>query len=141
VTGKPFVPYVFDRAVRFDEVDAALMLYYPRFLGYCHEAMEAMFAGLDGGYPRLIKERRLGLPAVHVDVDFKSPLRYGDVARIRVDVVKTGRTSIHLRYTMTRADDERPVAVMNHVCVSTDLDAMKAVPIPPDVLALLGCSG
>jgi 4-hydroxybenzoyl-CoA thioesterase len=129
--------YVFERAVRFDEVDAALMLYYPRFLGYCHEAMEAMFAGLDGGYPRLIQQRRFGLPAVHIEVDFKSPLRYGDVARIGLDVVKTGYTSITLRYTLTQKDDGRMVAVVEHVCVATNLDAMKAIPIPKDVLALL----
>jgi 4-hydroxybenzoyl-CoA thioesterase len=87
------MPYVFERAVRFDEVDAALMLYYPRFLGYCHEAMEAMFAELEGGYPRLIKERRLGLPAVHLEVDFKSPLRYGDVVRIELTVEVLGAAS------------------------------------------------
>lgn len=129
--------YVWDRAVRFDEVDAALMLYYPRFLGYCHEAMEAMFDALDGGYPRLITERRVGLPAVHIEVDFKSPLRYGDVVRIELDVVKTGNTSITLRYTLKRKDDDRLVAIVEHVCVATDLDAMKAMTIPPDVTELL----
>jgi 4-hydroxybenzoyl-CoA thioesterase len=131
------MPYVFDRAVRFDEVDAALMLYYPRFLGYCHEAMEAMFAELEGGYPRLIKERRVGLPAVHIEVDFKSPLRYGDTVRMELAVVKTGTTSITLRYTLSRKDDGRAVAVVQHVCVATDLDAMKAMPIPADVIELL----
>jgi 4-hydroxybenzoyl-CoA thioesterase len=131
------MPYVFDRAVRFDEVDAALMLYYPRFLGYCHEAMEAMCAELEGGYPRLIKERRVGLPAVHVDVDFKSPLRYGDVVRMELAVMKTGTTSIALRYTLSRKDDGRAIAIVQHVCVVTDLDAMKAIPIPADILALL----
>ncbi len=131
------MPYVFDRAVRFDEVDAALMLYYPRFLGYCHEAMEAMFAELEGGYPGLIKERRVGLPAVHIEVDFKSPLRYGDVVRIELAIVKSGTTSITLRYALSRKDDGRVVAVVQHVCVVTDLDAMKATPIPADILALL----
>jgi 4-hydroxybenzoyl-CoA thioesterase len=131
------MPYVFERAVRFDEVDAALMLYYPRFLGYCHEAMEAMFAELEGGYPRLIKERRLGLPAVHLEVDFKSPLRYGDVVRIELTVLKTGTTSVTVRYALAQKDSGRPVAVVEHVCVATDLDAMKAVPIPADMGALL----
>ena len=131
------MPYAFDRAVRFDEVDAALMLYYPRFLGYCHEAMEAMFAELEGGYPRLIKARRFGLPAVHIEVDFKSPLRYGDVVRIELAVVKTGTTSITVRYALSRKDDGRAIAIVQQVCVATDLDAMKAVPIPADVMALL----
>lgn len=130
-------PFAWERAVRFDEVDAALMLYYPRFLGYCHEAMEALFAALDGGYPRLIQERRVGLPAVHINVDFKSPLRYGDVVRIELGVVKTGNSSITIDYSLTRKDDGRLVAIVQHVCVATDLDAMKAMPIPPDVIELL----
>ncbi|MFO0672802.1 MAG: acyl-CoA thioesterase [Polyangiaceae bacterium] len=85
--------FVYERPVRFEDVDAAGIVFFARFLNYCHEAMEAFFGPLDGGYVRLINERHIGLPAVHLDVDYKAPLRYGDVARIEVTIPHVGRSS------------------------------------------------
>src|SRR6516165_4446410 len=99
------MPFLFDRPVRFEDVDAANIVFFSRFLNYCHEAMEALLAPLDGGYARLIVERRLGLPAVHVEADFTTPLRFGDVARIAVTVPRVGNKSCTFRYDFTRAKD------------------------------------
>ncbi len=104
--------HVYERPVRFEEVDAAQIVFFPRFLSYCHEAMEGLFEGIDGGYVHLIRDRKIGVPAVHVDCDFKHPLRYGDVARIEATVEKLGRTSVHFRYRMARASDGVPVAAV-----------------------------
>ncbi len=128
-------PFVFNRPVRFDEVDAAGILFFARFFNYAHDAMEAFFGQLPGGYVRLINDRKLGLPAVHVEADFISPLRFGDVACIQVTCVHIGKTSCAFRHTMTRGD--AAVAVVKHVCAVVDLTAMKAVPIPDDLLVLL----
>ena len=35
-------PFVFVRRVRFEEIDAAGIVYFPRFFTFCHDAMEAM---------------------------------------------------------------------------------------------------
>jgi 4-hydroxybenzoyl-CoA thioesterase len=129
--------FIHDRPVRFEEIDAAQILFFSRFLNYCHEAMEALLAPLDGGYARLILERRLGLPAVHVDVDFASPLRFGDVARLAVTVRRLGKSSIAFRYVITRAKDGAAVATVNQVCALIDLETMRAVPLPDDVRATL----
>ena len=50
--------FVYERAVRFEEVDAARIVFFARFLNYAHEAMEALLGGLDGGYVRLVNDRR-----------------------------------------------------------------------------------
>jgi 4-hydroxybenzoyl-CoA thioesterase len=130
-------PFVFDRPVRFEEVDAAGIVFFPRFLEYCHEAMEALLAPLEGGYAHLVMERKLGLPAVRVEADFSSPLRFGDVARIRVTVEQIGRTSCTLLYEMASAKTSKPVARVRHVVVLSDLRALQKVEIPADVRAIL----
>jgi 4-hydroxybenzoyl-CoA thioesterase len=127
----------YERPVRFEDVDAAGIVFFARILGYCHEAMEALFSPLEGGYVRLITERRLGLPTVHVETDFTAPLRYGDTARIDVTAPHVGTTSCTLAYTVTRARDGTRVAKAKHVCVVSDLDALTKRPIPADVRAVL----
>ncbi len=127
----------YERPVRFEDTDAAGLVFFGRFFGYAHEAMEALFSGLIGGYAHLIIDRKIGFPAVHVDADFKSPLRYGDTARISVDVTKIGNKSTTLRFTFARASDSKHVATVTHTCAVSDLVQLHAIPIPDDVRALL----
>jgi 4-hydroxybenzoyl-CoA thioesterase len=123
--------FVYQRPVRFEEVDAAGIVFFPRFLSYCHEAMEAMLAPLEGGYAHLVNVRRIGMPAVHVECNFAAPLRFGDVTRIEVTVDRIGKSSAVLRYKIGSS------AVVTHTVVLTDLDAMKSLPIPDDVKVIL----
>jgi 4-hydroxybenzoyl-CoA thioesterase len=129
--------FTYTRPVRFEEVDAAQIVFFARFLNYCHEAMEALFGDLEGGYVALIRERRVGLPAVHVECDFTAPLRYGDVARIDVTLERIGRSSCAFRYLFTRASDGAKVASMLHVCAVSDLRDVSSIPIPDDMRAVL----
>ena len=128
---------VYERAVRFEEVDAAGIVFFPRFLSYGHEAMEKLFDDLEGGYVRLIRDRKVGVPAVHVECDFKHPLRYGDVARISTSVERIGNKSCTFRYAITRASDGEHIASIRHVCAVSDLAALKAIAIPDDIRAAL----
>ena len=128
---------VYDRPVRFEDVDAAGIVFFARFFGYCHEAMEALFSSLPGGYVDLVVKRKVGFPAVHVEADFKSPLRYGDVCRIAIDVTKIGQKSTTLRYSLSRAADGTAVAIVSHVCAVCNLDTLKSVPIPDDIRGVL----
>jgi 4-hydroxybenzoyl-CoA thioesterase len=125
----------FERAVRFEEVDAAGILFFARYLNFCHDAMEHFFGGLPGGYPSLITKRRVGLPAVHVAGDFRAPLRYGDVVSIETSCTKIGETSATLRYVFRKEGAE--AATIDHVIVSTSLDTMTKLPLPSDVRAIL----
>ena len=128
---------VHERAVRFEEVDAAGIVFFGRFMEYCHDAMERFFDGVPGGYVGLITKRRIGFPAVHVDADWSAPLRYGDAMRIEVTVPKIGTTSCTFRYRFVRAADGVEVAVIHHVTVATSLDGMTKTALPDDCRALL----
>lgn len=124
------------RPIRFEEVDAAGIVFFGRFLGYAHEAMELFFAGVEGGYPHLVTKRRVGFPAVHVDADYHAPLRYGDVLTIETTAAKIGRTSCTLAYRFVRQDGVH-AATVRHTCVLCDLDSMTKIAIPADVRAIL----
>ena len=113
------------------------MVFFGRFCDYCHDAVEALFAGLEGGYPRLTMVRDIGVPTVHIDFDFKAPLRYGDVAVIDVEVLRVGDRSITFRHTLTRKSDDVVSAVARHVVVTARISETETVRVPDDVRALL----
>ncbi|HVJ92585.1 MAG TPA: thioesterase family protein [Labilithrix sp.] len=128
---------IYERAVRFEEIDAAGIMFFARYFHWCHEAMERFFDELPGGYVELIMKKRLGFPAVHMTGDWKTPLRYGDAVRIETSVVTIGTTSTTFRYVFTKIPDGAYVAKFEHVTVFSNLDAMTKRPIPTDVRALL----
>jgi 4-hydroxybenzoyl-CoA thioesterase len=135
-------PFVVVHHVRFDEVDAAGIVYFGRFFSFCHDAMAAMFGGVEGGYAGLVNARRLGFPAVHAEADYVAPLRFGDAVRIAATVERLGTSSIALRFELTRLAPEagspgERVATLRHVVVATDLTAMRSRPLPDEVRAAL----
>lgn len=129
------IPY--QRPIRFEDVDAAAIVFFARFLGYAHEAMEHFFGGLEGGYAHLILQRRVGLPAVKVNMSFHAPARFGDVLRIETSTVRLGNRSATLRYRMIRLRDEVLSAEVEHTIVTTNLDTLTSCDMPEDLRAIL----
>ncbi len=128
---------VYERAIKFEEVDAAAIVFFARFVNYAHEAMEHFFSTLAGGYAGLIVERRVGFPAVHLDVSFASPVRYGDALRIETRVARLGTRSAVFHYRMLNAANNALVAELQHTVVTSDLRTVTSCDMPADVRALL----
>jgi 4-hydroxybenzoyl-CoA thioesterase len=122
--------FVTELKVRFGDVDAAGIAYFPRIYGYLHEVFEELWERHVGlRYPELILGRRLGCPLVHSEVDFRSPLRFGDVARVRVTCYRLGRSSLGLRYVFSTGReclDARMVTTFVH------LDTLEPLPLPDE---------
>ena len=128
--------FVYERTVRFHEVDAAGLLFFPLFFSYAHEGMEGWCGALDGGYARLILQRRVGLPAVALTSEFVAPLRYGDSARVELGVSRLGNRSLTLEYRFRRGSDGEACATISHTVVCTDLDALASRDMPVDLREL-----
>jgi len=92
---------------------------------------------VSGGYAALVVDRGIGLPTVHVDVDFTAPLRFGDVARIELEVARIGTSSCTFELRLSRAKDQVAVARVTLVSVCTDLTRLKSLAWPGDVRRIL----
>jgi 4-hydroxybenzoyl-CoA thioesterase len=125
---------VFPRAVRFEEVDAAGIVFFGRFQSYAHDALEHFFSSIEGGYAGIIVGRGIGFPVVRLDVDFKSPIRYGDHVLIETSLADVGTRSAVFRYLMKKRDGTL-VCDAKHTVVLTDLKSMKSCDMPADVRA------
>jgi 4-hydroxybenzoyl-CoA thioesterase len=126
---------VLDRPIKFEDVDAAGIVFFGRFVSYAHEAMEHFFGALDGGYAGLIVGRRIGFPAVHVEMSFSAPARYGDTLRIETRVARVGNRSAVLWYRMHLGD--KLAAEVKHTVVVSDLRTVTSCDMPADVRAQL----
>jgi 4-hydroxybenzoyl-CoA thioesterase len=124
---------VYERPIRFDEVDPAGIVFFARYANFAHEAVETFFQDLEGGYAALIQKRRIGLPIVHLEADFRAPLRYGDRLRIETRCEKLGTTSATFVHEISNADGGNLAATVRHVVVAVLLDTFRPCPIPDDV--------
>lgn len=97
--------------------------------------MEAFFAPISGGYVDLIVNRGIGFPVVHLESDFSSPLRYGDVFTVRVSVKRVGSKSCTFCYEFRNGTTK--IAQVEQIVVATNLTSLASVNLPDDVRALL----
>ncbi|MGD2017429.1 MAG: thioesterase family protein [Planctomycetota bacterium] len=120
--------------VRFGHVDPAGIAYFPRIFDYVHDVFEELWEEHVGRrYYHLLQEQNVGFPLVHSEVDFSTPLRFGDRPVVTVTCFKLGRTSLGLRYRFHLADRLHLEARMITVC--TDTETMTPMPIPEEFRA------
>ncbi len=116
---------------RFGDIDHAGIAYYPKLLHYFHCCFEDWWAeGLGAPYPRVMREDNLGLPAVHLDVDFFAPVRYGDTPDVHLGVLRVGRSSVEFAFWMSQPDDERPLCRARVVTAAVRMDTLQGQPLP-----------
>jgi 4-hydroxybenzoyl-CoA thioesterase len=124
---------VYERVVRFEDVDAAGIVFFARYASIAHEAVEHFFGALEGGYPGLINRRKIGLPIVRLEAEYHSSLRYGDIASIETSCRKIGRTSavIVSDFRLSKTPSSCATVVLTVACAS--LVTMESCPMPDDV--------
>ena len=119
------------QTVRFGDVDPAGIVYYPKIFDLVHQAFEDVWdVHVGKRYYHLMHEQRLGFPLVHSEVDFVSPMRFGDRPVVRVTCGKLGESSMEMHYVF-EVDGRRCVdARMTVVCV--ELASLEPTPIPAE---------
>lgn len=136
-------PFRHSLNVRFADVDHAGIVYYPVFYHYFHIAFEEFFRQRMGqrAYLRLLDEDRIGFPAVSSSCDFKAPLAFGDTIEVEMTLGRLGTKSVTFHYRVFKLPDDEEIVEAERgpqvvaegkvTCVVTDLDAFRAVEVPP----------
>jgi len=75
-------------------------------------------------------EDKLGLPAVHLDVDFFAPIRYGDEPIVHLGVLHLGESSVEFGFWMTHPADPRPLCRARVTTVAVDMATMQKRALP-----------
>ncbi|WP_418319982.1 acyl-CoA thioesterase [Piscinibacter sakaiensis] len=129
-----------ERLIRFSDCDPAGIVFYPQYFVMLNGLVEDWFnEQLGVSYAGLVAERRIGLPTVRLEVDFKAVSRLGDRIRLALQLERLGGASLTLLLNCRGADDGGTLRMqMRQVLVTTSLDSHRAVPIPADVRDAIG---
>lgn len=123
--------------IHFSECDPAGIVFYPQYFVLFNDLIERWVDTLlPDGYHGVIGARRLGMPTVHLEVDFKAISRFGDQVWLELEVVRVGGKSITLAWRCTGAAGEVRMAATQTI-VMTSLDTHLAIPVPADLRAAI----
>lgn len=118
--------------VRFQDTDAAGVVYFANGLALCHAAYEDSLqaAGLDVK-AFFSPAAALAYPIVHASMDYHRPLHCGDSVTLVLHPQRLEETSFAVTYRLYRASDTaRPLAeaLTRHRCIETQ--ARRRHPLP-----------
>jgi 4-hydroxybenzoyl-CoA thioesterase len=118
--------------VRFGDIDYAKIVYFPRFLHFCHVAMEELFQDVIGEpYHVSVRDAKIGYPTVKLDAEYRKPVGFGEVLDMSVSTERVGTSSVSFRFEGRRASDGELAFVVRSVTVAVHMDGWRSVPVPP----------
>nr|WP_232834584.1 thioesterase family protein [Rhodoferax ferrireducens] len=131
-----------DRLIRFSDCDPAGIVFYPQYFVMFNGLVEDWFnEGLGLGYQRTVIERRIGLPTVRLEADFKAVSAMGDWVTLSLEVERLGGSSLTLQLRCVGREDASLRMTMRQVIVTTSLDTHRAMEIPADMRAAISRQG
>src|SRR4051794_27042027 len=92
------------RSVRFQDVDAAGIIFFPKILEYFHDAFMAMLAAAGLDLKVILADGSWGMPLIHAEADYLRPLRFGDPIVVEIAVVRLGDRSVTIGHRAKTSD-------------------------------------
>ena len=133
-TGAPQSEFQRARMIRFSDCDPAGIVFYPQYFVMLNGLVEDWVSeGLGIGYHALIAERRIGLPTVRLEADFRAVSRMGDQVMLGLAVERLGSRSMTLVLRCFDPASGELRMQVRPVHVTTSLESHRAVEIPQDL--------
>ena len=127
-------PFVVARRIRFSDCDPAGIVFYPQYFVMFNGLLEDWVDGPLGiGFAELVARRRIGLPTVRLEADFRAVSRFGDDVELSLRVERLGGKSLALALECRAAGDGELRMAMRQVVVATSLETHAAIALPPDL--------
>ncbi|MGB3533038.1 MAG: hemopexin repeat-containing protein [Microcoleaceae cyanobacterium] len=115
--------FTYLRTVRFQDTDAAGVVYFANVLNMCHEAYEASLMQAKIDLKTFFKSDITAIPIIHANIDFKQPIVCSDQLIIHIQPKKINPSQFEVHYSIVRVnqvDLEVANAVTQHVCIHPD---------------------
>ena len=112
--------FTYLRTVRFQDTDAAGVVYFANVLKMCHEAYEASLIQAQIDLKTFFSNTETAIPIVHANIDFLQPIFCGDQLIIHLQSENISESQFGIHYKIARlhtVDQEIAKAVTKHVCI------------------------
>lgn len=120
--------FTYHRTVRFQDTDAAGVVYFANVLGICHEAYEESLEASGINLKEFFSNSSVAFPIVHASVDFLRPIFCGDKLIINIKPQKLDASKFEINYKITVANVIVSQAVTKHVCIDPHSRVKKELP-------------
>jgi acyl-CoA thioester hydrolase len=124
--------------VRYCEVDFQGIVYFAHYATYFDVAIHEFFRALPYDYTALRETTGTDFNIVRAVVEYRRPLRFDEAFEVEVSLGRIGRTSLTFTPEIRVANEPEPRATGEVVWIHADQATMRAVPLPPELLELLG---
>jgi 1,4-dihydroxy-2-naphthoyl-CoA hydrolase len=115
------MPFSYTRTVRFQDTDAAGVVYFANVLAMCHEAYEASLAASGINLKAFFSNPEVAFPIIHASVDFYRPMFAGDRLRILLTPKQVTGDEFEIAYQVFLGGEvagrSAAKAVTKHVCI------------------------
>jgi len=126
------------RRIRFSDCDPAGIVFYPQYFVMFNGLLEDWVDGPLGiGFAELVSGRRVGLPTVRLEADFRAVSRFGDDVVLSLAVERLGGKSLTLALECRAAGDGELRMAVRQVIVVTSLESHRAIAMPADLRAAI----
>jgi YbgC/YbaW family acyl-CoA thioester hydrolase len=122
--------FVERRAVRFQDIDAAGIVFHVRMLEYFHDAYLSFLSASGSPLHESLKQGLWAAPLRHVEADYFKPLRFGDAIDVALVAAHVQATEVTIGYRVKRAEGEEVIAVGQTVHVFVDAKTFRRTDIP-----------
>ena len=112
------MPFIYQRTVRFQDTDAAGVVYFANVLTMCHEAYEESLATSGINIKLFFSNLNVAIPIVHANVDFFRPIFCGDKVSIHLSPCQLGNDNFEINYIIMSAERQVTKAITRHVCIN-----------------------
>ena len=112
------MPFIYQRTVRFQDTDAAGVVYFANALAMCHEAYEESLATSGINLKLFFSNPNVAIPIVHASVDFFRPMFCGDKVSIHLSPCQLGNDNFEINYIIMSAERQVTKAITRHVCIN-----------------------
>jgi 1,4-dihydroxy-2-naphthoyl-CoA hydrolase len=114
--------------VRFQDTDAAGVVYFANVLRICHEAYEVSLANSSINIKSFFTNPSVAFPIVHTNVDFLRPMYCGDNLVISLLAEKIGLDKFEITYEIMIDEVMVAKAITRHVCIDVSSRTKQELP-------------
>ncbi|MDB9509624.1 thioesterase family protein [Kamptonema animale CS-326] len=132
------MPFTYSRIVRFQDTDAAGVVYFANVLAICHEAYEASLAASAINLKVFFSNPKVAIPIIHASVDFYRPMFCGNELAIDLNPQQLASDEFEITYQIFSnevADRCAAKAITKHVCI--DATTRKRQPLSQELIQWL----
>ncbi|MDJ0736114.1 MAG: thioesterase family protein [Nostocaceae cyanobacterium] len=120
--------FTYHRTVRFQDTDAAGVVYFANILTICHEAYEESLAASGIDIQQFFTNPSVAFPIVHANVDFFRPLSCGEKLVVSLNPQKISDDKFEINYEIIVNEMVVAKAITRHVCIDASVRKKRNLP-------------